>query len=283
MPPSVSAGSDQAVTLPAPANLGGAASDDGLPNPPGTLATLWSTVSGPGAVAFGDPASPATTAAFAAPGTYVLRLSASDGALASSDDVTVVVNPAGGGGSLSASGSTSPPASVDLSAEGTADWAHWGAASATSFNHKSGVAQQISNYARVGGGTVKRYTNNPVLFGWSGGTPTASASGVNAGLWVVGLNNGFRVTVPADAAAVRTLKIYVGVCFTRGRLEATLSDGSAPAYADTSVVDAAATTDAVYTLTFRAASPGQTLTVTWTEVETFSTFGNVTLQAATLF
>jgi hypothetical protein len=39
----------------------------------------------------------------------------------------------------------------------------------------------------------------------------------------------------------------------------------------------------VYTLTFRAASPGQTLTVTWTEVETFSTFGNVTLQAATLF
>ena len=92
-PPTVNAGQDQTVILPNPASLSGTASDDGLPNPPGTLVTTWSQFSGPGTVTFGDASSLSTTASFSASGTYVLRLTADDSALQSSDDLTVTVNP----------------------------------------------------------------------------------------------------------------------------------------------------------------------------------------------
>jgi hypothetical protein len=92
-PPSVNAGPDQTITLPASAVLDGTVSDDGQPNP--TPTTTWSQVSGPGTVTFADPAAVDTTASFSAAGIYVLRLTANDGALAASDDVTITVNAAG--------------------------------------------------------------------------------------------------------------------------------------------------------------------------------------------
>jgi hypothetical protein len=49
-------------------------------------------VSGPGTVTFSAPTAATTTASFSAAGTYVLRLSASDGALSTSDDVAVTVS-----------------------------------------------------------------------------------------------------------------------------------------------------------------------------------------------
>jgi len=92
--PVVSAGADQAITLPAAASLVGTATDDGQPNPPGALTTTWSAVSGPGTVTFGNPAALATGATFSVAGTYFLRLTASDGSLSANDDVVVIVNPA---------------------------------------------------------------------------------------------------------------------------------------------------------------------------------------------
>lgn len=90
--PVVYAGPDQTVTLPAAASLAGTASDDGLPNPPGSLTITWSKVSGPGTVTFANPSQPVTTATFSSAGTYVLRLTANDSALSTSDDVTITVN-----------------------------------------------------------------------------------------------------------------------------------------------------------------------------------------------
>ncbi len=98
LPPTVSAGPNQTITLPAAASLAGTATDDGLPNPPGALTLTWSKVSGPGAVTFGNPASATTTATFAAAGAHVLRLTAHDGALSASADVTITVTNGGGGG-----------------------------------------------------------------------------------------------------------------------------------------------------------------------------------------
>ncbi len=89
--PSVNAGPDQTLTLLASAVLDGTVSDDGLPGP---LTTTWSETSGPGSVTFGAPSSVDTTATFSATGTYVLRLTANDGALSSFDEVTVTVNAA---------------------------------------------------------------------------------------------------------------------------------------------------------------------------------------------
>jgi VCBS repeat-containing protein len=88
--PVVSAGPDQAIALPATtATLAGTASDDGVP---GALTTVWSKVSGPGTVTFANAAALSTTATFSVTGTYVLQLTANDGALSSSDTVSVVVN-----------------------------------------------------------------------------------------------------------------------------------------------------------------------------------------------
>ena len=93
-PPAVDAGPDRTITLPAPAQLAGAVSDDGLPDPPGEVTLSWSQVSGPGTVTFADAGAPDTTAAFATDGVYVLRLSAIDGELDASDEMTVTVQAA---------------------------------------------------------------------------------------------------------------------------------------------------------------------------------------------
>jgi hypothetical protein len=93
--PSVNAGPDQSITLPASATLNGSASDDGLP---ATLTTTWSKVSGPGMVTFGNVSALVTTATFSTAGSYTLRLTASDGALSSTDDIAVIVNGSGGSG-----------------------------------------------------------------------------------------------------------------------------------------------------------------------------------------
>ncbi len=90
--PTANAGPDQAVTLPATAELHGTASDDGLPIPPGLLTFTWSKVSGPGSVIFSNPYALETSASFSASGTYVLRLTAADGVFSVNDDLTVTVS-----------------------------------------------------------------------------------------------------------------------------------------------------------------------------------------------
>ena len=93
--PTVNAGPDQTITLPASATLSGTASDDGLPTG-STLTTTWSKVSGPGTITFGNVNAKSTTASFSTSGTYVLRLTASDSALSSTDDVNIVVKASSG-------------------------------------------------------------------------------------------------------------------------------------------------------------------------------------------
>ena len=99
---------------------------------------------------------------------------------------------------------------------------------------------------------------------------------------MLGTGNGFQITVPADTTN-RTLRIYVGVYAAQGRLEATLSDNSAPQVVDLGVGNQTGTTNGLYTINFRAASNGKTLTIRWTAVNNYNPYGNITLQSATLF
>ena len=94
--PTVNAGPDQMVTLPAPATLDATVTDDGLPSPPAAVTTAWSQLSGPGTVTFAAPTAVDTTATFSQPGSYVLQLSADDSQLTATDTVTVTVVPGGG-------------------------------------------------------------------------------------------------------------------------------------------------------------------------------------------
>lgn len=91
LPPTVDAGVAMTVTLAAGANLDGTVTDDGLPDPPATIATSWARVSGPGTVTFGNANNVDTIANFSLPGNYVLRLTASDNQASNSDTVNVKV------------------------------------------------------------------------------------------------------------------------------------------------------------------------------------------------
>lgn len=87
--PIVDAG--DAITISFPDNtvlLDGAVHDDGLPS--GTLVTTWA--SDALGVSFSDPSAEDTAVTFSEPGSYQLKLLASDGELTSEDSVTVTVN-----------------------------------------------------------------------------------------------------------------------------------------------------------------------------------------------
>jgi hypothetical protein len=88
--PLANAGPDQTVTWPAAAALNGAVTDDAMP--PGLLTWNWSRFSGPGTVSFASTNSLNTTATFSTNGIFVLRLTASDGALSANDEVVVTVS-----------------------------------------------------------------------------------------------------------------------------------------------------------------------------------------------
>jgi hypothetical protein len=91
LPPRVDAGFDQTITILDRAFLNGAVADDGYPSLPGAVAAIWSQLSGPAAVTFDSRDEVLTTASFPATGTYVLRLTVSDGDLTGSDDVSITV------------------------------------------------------------------------------------------------------------------------------------------------------------------------------------------------
>jgi hypothetical protein len=90
-PPCVEAVSDLSIDLGDIVDLDALVTDDGDPDPPGDITTLWSQVSGPGPVTIASPAEIQTTAVFPDSGSFVLRLVADDGSLQTSDDVSVEV------------------------------------------------------------------------------------------------------------------------------------------------------------------------------------------------
>src|SRR5262249_53583937 len=88
-------------------------------------------------------------------------------------------------------------------------------------------------------------------------------------------------TAPADTTT-RTLKVHVGLWSAQAQFQATLSDGSAANYTETSFVNSSSASNGVYTLSYAAASAGQTLTVRYTVLNDFGVGGNCSLESATL-
>lgn len=197
------------------------------------------------------------------------------------------VNPANLGGSLSAFVNP-PPASVDLTTEGTLDWAHWGLNAVSDFNQKAGVTNQISNFTEVNNpnGPIQ-FADNPVAFSWNDGSPDGAATDTTTGIFFVMPNNdgsdvgqGYSLTVDADDTT-KIINLYLGGLTGEGVLEASLSDGSA-SDAVLLISNEFGVFTRVVTIEFRAASPGQSLTIEYTLNGDFGTPSNLTLQAATL-
>ena len=188
-----------------------------ITNPSGDLAFLWPTnifvaadAGDPDGritkveffrdgVSFGQRTNPPYSAVWsnATVGSHALAATATDdrGATFTSRAATIFV---GVGDGLLAVSAATPPPTVDLTAEGIVDWAYWGLAKSTSYDHNRTAATRISNWTKIGNGASDNYSNNFTGFSWTNGTPTAVAETTRTGIYREGLANGFQITVPAD-------------------------------------------------------------------------------------
>jgi Bacterial Ig-like domain len=201
-PPTANAGPNKSVTLPASVSLAGSATDDGLPSG-STLTTTWSKVSGPGTVTFANASATSTNATFSLAGTYLLRLTASDGTLSANNDMSVVVTAASGGGTTAppkpaapnktgdgtatptVSGTTTPGATVHIVVDGTEVGTVTAGADGTWSYTISGIpagSHVITVTAGNAGGTSSPSEPTNVTIAATGGTtPPASSGGASGG------------------------------------------------------------------------------------------------------
>ncbi len=189
--PEVNAGADQAITLPVDTvNLDGTVTDDGLPGPPGMVNTIWSKISGPGTVTFGDSNSADTTATFSHAGTYQLRLTADDGALNAFDDTIITVN---NGSTADALTNCTTVNDINSSAH---KWKYY-------YIDVPADAGRLMVNTRSGGGGNSGGINGADLYVKFGGKPSRGSSDCSSAMW---FNN--------EGCAVRTLsagRYYIGI------------------------------------------------------------------------
>lgn len=176
--------------------------------------------------------------------------------------------------------SETPAKVVTLSAEGKVDWAHWGRIHrVTILNRKADAKPLIGELVKLGARELHTYENNPTTFTWTGGVPAAEVKQTRSGVFTYGQNAGFQIALPADTTP-RTAKVFCGVWRGQGKLDVTLSDGSAAAATATKDgVEPEAGDNFVFTIRYRTASAGQTLSLKWVNA---AKQGNVTFQAVAL-
>jgi PKD repeat protein len=170
--------------------------------------------------------------------------------------ITVSTAPTLAAGSLSGTLS-SGTGTFDLTTTGSRDWVQW----PTNARKATGNGQ-ISDYAIVSASSTGRYASDKRSLRWSDGAPIATGTSTEGVSVAGGTGRGFRITAPADTTT-RTLVVYVGTANATGKLTARLSDGSAPDYVGRAGTRITKSWEGYYTLTYRAASAGQTLTVEW--------------------
>ena len=167
---------------------------------------------------------------------------------------------------------------IDLTAAGTSDWVQW----PTNARKATGNGR-IGNYSLVGASGSGTFASDRRAMKWTDGSPIASGTSSEGVSASGGVGKGFQIVVPADGTT-RTLVVYVGTASSTGKLTARLSDGSAPDFVRSTGTKFSKTWDGYYTLTYRAASAGQTLKVQWTvdSARRWSSSGAVRMQGAAL-
>jgi hypothetical protein len=180
-------------------------------------------------------------------------------------------------GHLSVTAMALPPGDIALSGSGIRDWTHWGYQGATSFDHEAGP--NLLSDCTITGGTQLSITQVAVSASWTNGTPDATASQTATG---TGMSSPAALTFTAPAGTTASvLSVYVGGHGAQGKLDVSLSDSSATPYSDDQFSGAQAW-HSVYTITYNAASAGQTLSVKWTDEQDVVTGGFAMLLSATL-
>lgn len=216
-----------------------------------------------------------------AAGNYDFTAEAVDASGRSQMSLPIPIHVVGSGGELSASVAT-PPSTVNLTQQGTADWVLYGRQgfgnqSPPNFDRKASVGPLISVATRINWGFWYTYGDNLVTYTAEDGTQSFGPQ--TTGIFSSDPAAGFQLAITAGLTE-HTASIYVGAWQAQGQFEAYLSDGTAPVYVDTST-DTADHINHVYTIKYHAASEGQQLVIQYTLLTNHS-YGNVTLQAVTV-
>lgn len=164
------------------------------------------------------------------------------------------------------------PMQVNLSAEGDIDWMHWGGANEQAACRKAG-AHVLGAVSLLGSGpmgaaatdvfkpTLQTAPGDLITFVWSDGEQPGSGN-TSSMMWVANRGQGFRLIAPADRQP-RRLRVYVALFNALGRLDASLSDGSAPPLRTALAPLDHGPLREVVSFDYHAASDNQILSVTW--------------------
>jgi len=120
------------------------------------------------------------------------------------------------------SGPVSGDGKLNLTSEGTLDWAHWGQGGvATNWNRKLGGTALTKGAI----GSPLPWGVMPMQFTWTNGTPTASATDSRWGIYHDNSSESFALDAAGDPAVERTLRVYITWNGASGTVSARLSDG----------------------------------------------------------
>jgi hypothetical protein len=75
---------------------------------------------------------------------------------------------------------TNTPVTIDLTAQGTRDWAHWGLDATNLFTHKATAFARIADITLLGTAPAEYTTNSAIQFSWTNGVPVQAATTSNA-------------------------------------------------------------------------------------------------------
>ena len=261
--PNVDAGANDLITLPTDqVSLDGTVTDDGLPNPPASVTTTWSKMSGPGTVTFGNSALVDTTATFSAAGVYVLRLTADDGEKTAFSEVTITVNTGGTNAAPSVSAGTDasitlPTSQVSLDGTVTDDglpnppaavtttWSKTSGSGTVTFGSSSAV-DTTATFSADGVYVLRLTADDSVLSAYDEVTITVNPSATNTAPTVFAGND--TSVVQPNAVTLDGTVSDDGLPASPGSVTTTWSKTSGPGtvtFGSTSAVDTTATFSAV--------------------------------------
>jgi hypothetical protein len=201
VPPCANAGPDQTLASSLSTTLQGSASDDG--DPGSSLTTTWSKVSGPGTVAFGNANALSTTVSFGANGVYVLRLTANDGQLQKSDEVTIAVNSAIINAPII---SAFAPASGTVGAAVTVTGSNFSGATEVAFNGTPATSFAVISATEISAAVPAGATTGKIT------VATAVGAGVSADDFVITASGGGTPPItfhPTDDAHVESINATI--------------------------------------------------------------------------
>ena len=174
---------------------------------------------------------------------------------------------------------------ANLTTIGTTDWADWnGSLNAVTVNEAKSGGGGLISAAIFTAGSPQIYSGDPRTISWTDGSPTGTSSNSN-GVFNSGggVGAGFEVTFPADTSN-KIATLYCGYFDSDVKVTAIISDASTGNQVDSTTLTGAGLTslDGVITVTYAAASAGQTMKIRIEVLNNLNGSGNTTLQGAAL-